>query len=473
MSLDIRISGIEPSSKLTTLTTATVLVDVENKERIPVKLDQKNDRVCIEVRSIEGDLLLTIDEDLRHEMLFERADSNLPDPLVIKPGMPKIQLEFPLCEYYYSFAAGSYLLNAIFVSKDGEVTRESERTKIEVEPIAVSSVMEWYENPVFGNRFLLCYADKPEPAFGSLRWVGVEKPKGSYFSKELAGLAHGSNPFPAVAAFWQLEDLEEGLIKVLVQDLGDGRVLINRYFSGDLDGESRTVEIPPDVSLVPHAFRLEDGTVFIFGFAGGTDLDGLVGFNVAADNTVSKCLQHKLNDASNISILGGPDVIRIISAQPDLKQEIFDHQGKLISEKRIFDIQKRPIYLNANMALQVAKLAYLDPLDSRLLKLVETDIPIRDEATHPRFRELELSFERDLEITEIDFVIDAKLGVAVLFVTSSGELYFRGPDDNSHLLERSSDRFFPRVLVCGREVRKIMLGFFRKESGYRFIDAPV
>jgi hypothetical protein len=475
ISLTVRLAEIEPAPRMTTLSTATVHVDVENSGKSPVTIDHETHRIMIEVRRANGELLLTIDEGLRGRMLFERTGAQARKPLILQPRQAS-RISFRLCEYYYPFAMGRYKLNAAFSSRDDATVRIEGEAEIEVSSVPVASVIEWYENPIFGNRSLLCRAagdgEKGAP-LTVLRWLGADKPCGSFDCRILEGLAEGGGLFPVMPAFWQMEDMEAGVTKVFAQDLGQGKVRLSRYFSGGLEGEPKDLQLPTGLRVLPHAFRTENDTVFLFGVFGEGSMARVRGFAISSAGETRPCLEHAPTNGARIVIQGGPDVIRFFEAGSALKQIIFDHRGTKVREQTLFEHRRRasPLYLHASLALQSVRAAFVDPDDSRRLTLVAAKMPLLDEKTELQVRELKVPLGQGARITDIDFAIDSTLGVPVLYTTSRGNLLYRGPEGRVHRLAKSTDAFFPRIVLCKRETRKVMLGFFRRQFGYRFVPA--
>src|SRR5688572_6742456 len=475
ISLTVRLAEIEPAPRMTTLSTATVHVDVENSGKSPVTIDHETHRIMIDVRRTNGELLLTIDEGLRGRMLFERTGAQARKPVILQPRQAS-RISFRLCEYYYPFAMGRYKLNAAFSSPEDATVRIEGEAEIEVSSVPVASVLEWYENPIFGNRSLLCRAagnGEKGPPLTVLRWLGADKPCGSFDCRILEGLAKGGRLFPVEPAFWQMEDMEAGVTKVFAQDLGEGKVRLSRYFSGDLEGTPKEVALPTELRLLPHAFRTADETVFLFGVNGEGPSARVQGFAISPSGGIKPCLDHAPGADARIVIQGGPDVIRLFEAGSALKQIIFDHHGTKVRERMLFEHRRRvsPLYLHASLALQSVRAAFVDPDDSRRLTLVAAKMPLLDEKTELQVRELKVPVGQGARITDIDFAIDSALGVPVLYATSRGNLLYCAPGGRVHRLAKSTDAFFPRIVLCKRETRKVMLGFFRRQFGYRFVPA--
>ncbi|MEM7410732.1 MAG: hypothetical protein AAF430_10900 [Myxococcota bacterium] len=466
MALTSRITGVAPSTELSTIETAVVTVEVGNTGIEPVVIDHATHRCALELRDAAGECVLTIDESLRARLLYSRGLAEPPQPVQIPAG-ESVELVFDLAQYYYPLASGDYELGSVTIAPDEPARPGDAPVSLRCRAVEIDEVQVWYENPIFGTQSQLCRAtDANGSAATRLRWLGLNQPRAAFFDRSIEAPEAG-RWVPAVAAFWDPEDMEQGLTKVLVQDCGEGRLRVHRTLSGRSDAPVREIRLPNPTPLLPFAFRTAEEAVFVFCVTGDPGERHLCGFRLPAEGAPEACLDHRLGpEPAPLAVCGGPDLIHVLESGTELTHTLYDHDGTEVQTRALHSSEGTPCHLYANLAEGVVRAAWQK---NDALGLVETGFaPYRGPA--PAVRAVTLALEAsDDVVRELDFRLDLRGGPVALWVTADDRLRFRDGAERVHELSQGERRYHPRILVGEPEIETPMLGFWTRQRGYRFV----
>lgn len=474
MSVQIDILSMAPGKELDTFTSAKIVVCLTNRTDGQIIVDHWETRVFLELRSMQDQVLLVIDEALRMNMLFGYKLRKSPDPFPVGPG-EQVLREFDLANYYYPFAQGVYRLVPCFVSP-GKDRVEGPGVEFSVEPLQVKQCLEWYENPIFGTHSLLSVVSTGEGEDGRahLRWLGLNQPCASFFNTSLKGVPGGCIGIPSVAAFFDVEDIEPGFEKVLLWQKPDDKISITRFLNGVSSGLPREVQLPPGCWLLPYSFRTEN-QVFIFSMTQGGPQKIIRGYRIDFTRPYpAKVLEYAVPKAvEHVAVGGGPDTIHLVTAGSALEYLIFSHHGELVKTSAIGSYEGYPIHLFVDLVADVIRASYVDPGVPGIITLVESQFPTYDgPPVVPQTARLRVKLEDQERIVELDSLFSKYRVPHLLYATDKGRLLISSPGE-THALASSDARFFPRLLQGDMETEQLFIGFFLPHRGYRFYDTAV